>query len=290
MNYIEYVKTLCREFFHIVNYTIASWNGRVLTNMKLNNTDCIIKNDLKWFAKKRRWYSFPFILTGNIYLKVMQANIRFLFIPHWYIWEQNIYHDLYKTEIKIDNNGRLLFPALPGKLLTTVLQSSHFSSDQKVMAIVSAVSALRQLHLTNIRWPDGSIRNLSHGDATADNVFYDCNRRVAYWLDFETAHSAEISSEWRFADDLRAFTYSVAEHFRNEELEHVIKAILHTYHDEKILYQFKEYLNWWKYRPIAYHLAQAYISRKKKEMIENIIIHEIQIATITENRGRTKQS
>ena len=108
-------------------------------------------------------------------------------------------------------------PLLPGESLNCVLSRTDVSLKRKLNCIALALCALLLLHKRPAVWPDGQTRRLSHGDATAENVYVDDLQQCACWFDFDMRHRPDIPEVQRHADDLRALIFSSAVHLAADQ-------------------------------------------------------------------------
>jgi hypothetical protein len=151
--------------------------------------------------KRRRLSSWLLIPLANAYLRCMGSSSVMLSNRQWHLWEAAV------GAARVTSD-RVATPKYPGKTLRVQLLS-ELDCEQKMDCFTLALSALSELHQTTITW-EGRTVQLSHGDATADNVCVDLKTAAASWFDFDTRHRLDLAVAERRADDLRALVYSSA--------------------------------------------------------------------------------
>lgn len=193
----------------------------------------------------------------------------------WHRWEHEVYRAVYDIELLTDPGGRLLIPEWPGVALSAYLESDVNSEADKLRAIRLAARSLSRLHGVVLEWPDGQERPLSHGDATVKNVVVDNTQMTAFWFDFDTIHESSMDANWRHADDLRALTYSAAERLDAAAFPALTKAIVENYRLTTPLVAFGDAVAYWRARPISFHLAQAQIGYRKRQLLDEALLDSL---------------
>ena len=186
-----------------------------------------------------------------------------------------VYRAVYDIELLSDSGGRLLIPEWSGVALSAYLESDVASEAEKLGAIRLAARSLSRLHGITIEWPDGKERPLSHGDATVQNAIVDSGHTTASWLDFDTIHESSMDDHWRHADDLRAFTYSAAERVDAGTFPALTKTIVENYRLTAPLDALAEAVAYWRARPISFHLAQARIGYRKRQLLDEALLDSL---------------
>ncbi len=223
------------------------WLARRLAAVELHH--CEEPSDADTVVRKRRSLLSRFLIpSGNLYLRLMEADSFVLAETAWHRWEAVV--------SGAQSDGReVLIPRVRGEVLSTVLQSQKHSFEEKREAIRLAMQALRDLHSRQVSL-DGSLWMLSHGDATADNVRVDLEAGTAGWFDFDMRHRSRLSDRCRHADDLRAFVSSCAA-ISSEPVAEFFAVLIASHCDSDTRCEFVTRLqNEWQ-RPTCFQLAQA---------------------------------
>jgi len=262
-----------------LKYVFVSCLGRALADVKVNAVCTMCVNLQTYFAKRRLWFGAPLIAAGNIYLKRLGAHARVLSDRQWHRWEPEVYRAVYDIELLTDAGGRLLIPAWSGVALAAYLESDVNSEAEKLSAIRLAARSLSGLHGVVIEWPDGQERPLSHGDATVQNVIVDNAHATASWFDFDTIHESCMDASWRHADDLRALTYSAAERLHAATFPALTRTIVENYRLTAPLDALVEAVAYWRTRPISFHLAQARIGYRKRQLLDEALLDSLRSRT-----------
>ena len=109
---------------------------------------------------------------GGPLVRILDTGVRVLPQREWEEREREIYRSLYGTLIRIDADGTLVLPCLPGETLATLLEDPELEESVRRSAIERAVVALADFHRLGF----------THGDAMAENVLVDLEAGVAHWL------------------------------------------------------------------------------------------------------------
>ena len=263
------------EAFARLRYGFVSCLGRLLSDFELNAVSAMRVDQQTYFAKRRLRFAAPVIAAGNLYLKREGAHTRVLPDREWRNWETEVYRAIYDIELVTDERGRLCFPACSGVSLAAYLESDAHNDAAKLTAIGLAVRSLHRLHAVVMRWPDGQIHPLSHGDATVENVIIDDACLKASWLDFDTIHESRMDAAWRHADDLRALTYSAAARLAASSFPELTRMIVENYGTRAPLDALEEIVAYRRSRPISFHLAQARIGYRKHRLLDEALQHSL---------------
>src|SRR6185436_6769525 len=97
------------------------------------------------------------------------------------------------------------------------------------------------------------------------NVLCDVPTGRAYWFDFETMHPLDRPRAWRQADDLRAFTFSVAARLPAEGLPDLARTLVDHYAGAAVLRELADMAEKLCGKPDPFHLGQTGISRRQSE-------------------------
>jgi hypothetical protein len=162
-----------------------------------------------WGCKRRKRSARYVLPLGNAYLACQGATARVLPLGDWMSWELAVAQVLGRaTNVAADGAG-LVIPSATGKSLGTILREDGLLVD-KLSALKSAASALRELHTKSMHRTDAPRWPLSHGDATCDNTIVNATADRAEWIDFDMRHEWSLGPDERHADDLRALVFSAA--------------------------------------------------------------------------------
>jgi hypothetical protein len=254
-----------------LRYGLVSCLGRLLSDVELNAVSAMSVDQQTYFAKRRLRFVAPLIAAGNLYLKREGAHARVLSDRNWRNWETEVYRAIYDIELVTDERGRLCVPARAGVSLAALLESESGTEAEKLSAIGLAVRSLFRLHTVAVRWPDGQKRPLSHGDATVENVIIDDAREKASWLDFDTIHDGRMDAAWRYADDLRALTYSAAARVPAPSFPELTRSIVANYGATAPLDALREMVAYRWNRPISFHLAQAPVGYRQRRLLDEAL-------------------
>jgi hypothetical protein len=258
-----------------LRFEVLSAIGRMLAQVELNRVECRTSACGSYYSKKRLWYAALLIPAGNLYLRMQGACVRVCFDAEWRDWDSKMYEASSGRRVKREEGGGLLFPAIPGEALASILASPAFDPSQKMKAFEAAVQALERFHHLLVEWPDGKRRMFSHADATVRNVICDPAAGTACWFDFETIHDPAMGAQWRHADDLRALLYSAAEYLEADALDTLCRVGIQGYGDTATLRRLGELIVEWRRRPRTYHLAQGRLGIEKRERMDALLLREL---------------
>lgn len=204
-------------------------------------------------VRKRRALFAPFLIAiSGPLLEILDTGVRVLPQRDWEEREREIQQRLRGTSIRIDADGTLVLPCLPGETLAAVLENPATNESARQTAIERAVVALAEFHRLGF----------THGDAMAENVLIDLSKSDggARWFDFETMHDPSRPIAWRRADDVRALAVTCLLRSAPEELAETLQLILDVYDDEQVTRILAASFNSVWRRPLTFHLAQAGLS------------------------------
>jgi hypothetical protein len=200
--------------------------------------------------KHRLFYAPLLVWLGDPLVRLLDTGVRVLSQRDWEERERSIYRRLYDTSIRIDGDGTLILPRLPGETLAILLEDQQLEEPDRTKAIERAVVALAKFHELG----------LTHGDAMAENVLVDLEAGVAHWFDFETVHDSSRPMAWRRADDVRALLVTCLVRTVPEKRGETLKFILDVYADEEVTRLLATSFTSVFRRPLTFHLAQAALS------------------------------
>lgn len=224
--------------------------GRLLRSGRYSNVRITSQNGERQVRKRRAFYAPFLVWLGGPLVRILDTGVRVLPQSEWEARERWIHQRIRGTSIRIDADGTLVLPCLPGQTLATMLDDPALDASVRETAIERAVAALADFHALGF----------THGDAMAENVMVDLEAGVAHWFDFETVHDASRPMAWRRADDLRALVMTCLVRTAPEKRAETLELILHRYADEEatghLATSFASVLR----RPLAFHLGQAGLS------------------------------
>jgi Lipopolysaccharide kinase (Kdo/WaaP) family len=202
-------------------------------------------------VRKHRLFYAPLLvwLSGPL-LRILDTGVRVLPQRDWEERERSLYLRLYGTSIRIDVDGMLVVPCLPGETLATLLVNPELDESSRKRGIEQAVVALADFHRLGF----------THGDAMAENVMVDVEGGAANWFDFETIHESSRPMTWRRADDVRALLATCLVRTVPEKIAETLHLILDAYADEGVTALLAVSFSSVLRRPLAFHLAQAGLS------------------------------
>ena len=224
--------------------------GRLLRSAKYSKTRTVYKDDERQVRKHRSFYAPLLIWLGGPLATLLDTGVRVLPQRDWEDRERRIYRSLYGAAIRIDVDGTLVLPYLPGETLATLLGDPRLEESIRKTVIERAVVALAGFHRSG----------LSHGDAMAENVLVDVEAGVARWFDFETVHESSRPMDWRRADDVRALLATCLVRTGPKHFAGTLQLILDVYADEAVTRLLATSFTSGLRRALIFHLAQAGLS------------------------------
>ena len=198
-------------------------------------------------------YAPLLVWMGGPLARLLDTGVRVLPQRDWEERERRLYRTLYGASIRIDADGTLVLPCLPGETLATLLEDPALEESARKRAIERAVAALAEFHRLKF----------THGDAMAENVLVDfkvLEAGVARWFDFETVHDSSRPMAWRRADDVRALLVTCLLRTVPEKRAETLQLILDVYADEGVTRLLATNFASALRRPLIFHLAQAGLS------------------------------
>ncbi len=224
--------------------------GRLLRSARYSNVRIVHHDDELEVRKRRAFYAPLLIWMSGPLVKLLDTGLRVLPQRNWEERERRIYRSLYSISIRIDADGTLVLPCLPGKTLAALLEDPALGASVRKRAIECAVVALAGFHHLGF----------THGDAMAENVLIDLHTGVARWFDFETIHDSSRPMEWRRADDVRALLATCLLRTAPEKFTGTIRLILDAYADEGMTRLLTTSFALVFRRSLTFHLGQAGLS------------------------------
>jgi hypothetical protein len=211
----------------------------------------IVAQDGELQVRKHRLFYAPLLVwLGGPLTRLLGTGVRVLPRRAWEERERRVYRSLHGTSVRVEADGMLVLPRLPGETLATLLEDPDLEEPARKRAIERAVVALAAFHHLGF----------THGDAMAENVMVDLEAGVARWFDFETLHDARRSVAWRRADDVRALLATCLVRTLPEARAETLRLLLDAYADEGVTRLLAtSFTSVWR-RPLAFHLGQAGLS------------------------------
>jgi glycosyltransferase involved in cell wall biosynthesis len=252
-----------------------AWLGRWLGKVRLHVIEC--RHDassLPKIAKRRRWFGPLLIGPVNLYLRLLEANLRVLPWAEWHTRERTLHRVLHAIELESSTRSWLTLPRWPGVVLADYARSPIDPASARLRGLAAATCALRDLHLVELRGADGVTERLSHGDATLRNVLFDPLTGAAHWFDFDTAHDPGLVASWRHGDDLRAMLYSAVESFVDVPVAHVLRTIWRSYADPDPWEQLRDRLARGALHQSPLHFAQACPPTRRRRDLESLLLRD----------------
>ena len=224
--------------------------GRLLRAGRYSKTR-IGSRDAELEVRKRRLFYAPLLVwLGGHLVRLLDTGVRVLPQRDWEERERHLCLSLRGAAIRVEDDGTLVLPRLPGDTLATVLEAPNLDGSVRQTAIELAVVALADFHA----------RGFTHGDAMAENVMVDLEAGVAHWFDFETVHESSRLTMWRRADDVRALLATCLLRTAPGKVTETLQFILDVYGDEGVIRVMAEsFTSVWR-RPLTFHLGQAALS------------------------------
>lgn len=224
--------------------------GRMLRSARYSTVQIVRADDQHLVRKHRRFYASLLIWMSGPLIRILNGGVQVLPRRDWEERERRIYSILYGASVRVDGDGILVLPLVPGYTLAALLEDPALEESIRKRAVERAAIALADFHRLGF----------THGDAMAENVLVDLEAGVAHWFDFETLHDASRPMVWRRADDVRALLMSCAIRTVPEERAGTLELILDVYADEEVTRVLAEsFTTVWR-RSLALHLVQAAMS------------------------------
>ena len=233
-------------------HRLCLWLGRLLRAGRYSTTRIVHTRGAPAVRKRRAFYAPLLLRLGEPLMRVLRTGVRVLPQPEWEERERLLYHRLYDASVRVQPNGELVLPWLPGETLAALLEHREVGESVRRAAMRCAAVALAELHR----------RGFTHGDAMAENVMIDVETGAARWFDFETAHDPARPAEWRRADDVRALLATCLLRTDGGNLDATVGLVVDSYGDDRITGLLAaEFLL--ARAPLAFHLGQAPLSYRR---------------------------
>ena len=239
-----------RELGERAYFVLCSGLGRLLRAARYSKTRIISRDAGLEVRKHRVLYARLLVWLGEPLVRLLDTGVRVLPQRDWEERERHLYRSLRGTSVRVDADGTLVLPRLPGETLATVLEDPELDESVRKRAIEMAVVALADFHA----------QGCTHGDAMAENVMVDLDAGVAHWFDFETAHDPGRLTIWRRADDVRALLATCLLRTDRAKRAETLQLILDVYDDEGVTRVMAASFTAVLRRPLTLHLGQAGLS------------------------------
>lgn len=250
-----------QELTERVYFRVCLSAGRLLRSSKYSRTRIVYDGGGPRVEKSRLPHAPLFIWLGGPLLRILDAGIRILRQRDWEARERLIHQRLRGRKIRIEGDGTLVLPMLPGETLSNLLENSQTTDAVRRTAVELAVVALAGFHQMGF----------THGDAMAENVIIDLEAGAAHWFDFETMHDPSRTSAWRRADDVRALLVTSLVRTAPEKFSETIDLVLRAYRDPEVTRLLATSFDSVLRRPLSFHLAQAGLSYRKYREISRLL-------------------
>jgi hypothetical protein len=224
--------------------------GRLLRGARYSEASVVSEGGEVLVRKRRAFYAPVLIFSGGFLVRLLAVGVRVLPQRAWTERERLLYESLYGTPVRIDADGGLMLPYLPGNTLANVLEDPATSDATRHKGIELAVLALADLHA----------RGFTHADAMAENVMVDLDAGVARWFDFETVHDPSRPMTWRRADDVRALLATCLLRTGPGRLAETLDHMIDVYADDAIVPLLARRYSSVFRRSLTFHLGQAALS------------------------------
>jgi serine/threonine protein kinase len=248
-----------RELGERAYFFLSRALGRLLRESRYS-TIRVIQGE-PWVRKNRTFYA-PFLISiGGPLVRILDTGVRVLPQREWEERERLMYQQDRGASIRVEADGTLVLPRLPGETLATWLENPRLDTSVRKRAIELAVGSLASLHE----------RGFTHGDAMAENVMVDLDSGAARWFDFETLHDPSRPLAWRRADDVRALLATSLLRTRPTDLAATLQLILDVYDDEAVSRLAAAHFTSVMRPPLSFHLGQAGLSFQMFRRISGLL-------------------
>ena len=233
-----------------VGFRVSLCLGKLLRSARYSSARLVSGDGELQVRKHRLFYAPLLVWMGGALVRILDTGVRVLPQRDWEERERELYRSFGRPLIRIDDDGTLVLPCLPGATLATLLDDPELEEALRKSAIERAVVALADFHR----------RGFTHGDAMAENVLVDFEAGIAHWFDFETVHDSTRPIAWRRADDVRALLVTCLLRTAPEKRAGILQLILDVYADDEVVRVLATNFTSVLWRPLAFHLGQAPLS------------------------------
>jgi hypothetical protein len=224
--------------------------GRLLRSARYSAVRIAHEDGQRLVRKHRRVYAPLLIWMSVPLVRSLNGGVQVLPRREWQERERRIYTVLHGASVRVDADGTLVLPLVPGRTLAALLEDPELEESTRKRAMAHAAAALADFHR----------RGFTHADAMAENVLVDLDAGVAHWFDFETVHDAGRPMSWRRADDVRALLMTCAIRTVPAKRAETLDLILDVYADEAVTRVLAASTTTVWRRALTLHLLQAAMS------------------------------
>lgn len=242
-------------------FTLCRALGRLLRSTRYSNTRIVYEDGTQRVRKHRLFYAPLLLWMAGPLVRVLDAGVRVLSQRDWEQREREVYETVYGTSIRVDTDGMLVLPRVPGETLAALLENPRLDGSNRRRAIELAVVALAEFHS----------KGFTHGDASAENVIVDVEGGTAHWIDFEIIHDSKRPVAWRRADDVRALLATCVLRTDREDVAQTLDLIVDAYGDKKVTQTLAATFTTVMRRPLAFHLGQSPLSLEYLREIDRLL-------------------
>jgi hypothetical protein len=235
--------------------------GQLLRGARYCDTRVVSDGGEVFVRKQRAFYAPLLVWSGEFLVRFLAVDVHVLPGRAWAKRERLMYEGLYGTPVRIDADGALMLPYLPGNTLANVLEDRATADATRHRAMELGVLALADLHA----------RGFTHADAMAENVMVDLDAGVARWFDFETVHDPSRPMTWRRADDVRALLATCLLRTAPDKLAETLDHIIDVYADDAIVPLLARRYSSVFRRSLTFHLGQAGLSFESFQEIGRLL-------------------
>ena len=231
-------------------FAVSRAAGRLLRSARYSRTTIVRRAGGAEVRKRRALHAPLLVWLGGPLMRILDTGVRVLPQREWEERERLAYRSLHGAEVRIEADGTLVLPFLPGRPLAALLDDPSADEATRRSAIVLAAAALATLDRLGI----------THGDAMAENVMLDLDAGAARWFDFETVHDPRRGEAWCRADDVRALLATCLHRAGRASLGDTLALVLDAYEDGAVDELLAGRFSSAAQRPLAFHLGQAPLS------------------------------
>jgi hypothetical protein len=231
-------------------FALCLASGRMLRSARYSKVRIVDEDGRRLVRKHRRFYAPLLIWMSGGLVRILDGGVRVLPQRDWEQRERQIYQRLHGASVRVDPDGTLVLPLLPGETLASLLEDPQREESIRKKGIEYAAIALAEFHRLGF----------THADAMAENVLVDLAAGVARWFDFETTHDTNRPLAWQRADDLRALVLTCLLRTAPDKRLETLEFVLDVYGDENVVGVLATSVaSVWR-RSLPLHLLQAPVS------------------------------
>ena len=120
--------------------------GRLLRSTRYSKARIVFEDGKPVVRKSRAFYAPLLVLLSDPLMRILDTGVRILSQRGWEERELAIYRCLYDSSIRIEADGVLGLPLLPGKTLANLLEVATLEHPVRMAAIEASVVALAKFH------------------------------------------------------------------------------------------------------------------------------------------------